>query len=388
MQVERALDSSLRSRAVAVISSSHSNGTIISLSAEALQEGLQRGLSVSIARKMSHSVQLLPCNRNLYEQMHSHLYREIARYSPLAEPSFPGQYYLDMTGMNRIYRTPQDAAMKLGRRLEEIALLHHQVGIAPNKLVSAIATEAVAEPLIRIKAGTEPQFLAPLPSGILPVTRNSPVARLLHFLFLREVSDIQEISSDRQTTVALFGEYSNKLSREAYGEDEGMVQPPSMKDHIIYQSIMEQDSNDVDLLRAAVGRLARQLAFQLRSRSIVASKLSLEIHYSDGFQRRRQGTLNRNDDAYVAASTLNLYEKANDRRNRVRSLLIDAEKFKPLARQMDIFDVSSAMESNLSVSLDKLRKRYGVGIIQSGAEYWAECQSRNVPQLPPFRPSV
>ena len=49
LQAERAIDPTLKTRAVAIISSSDSNGTIISLSHEAEQEGLYKGMKVSIA---------------------------------------------------------------------------------------------------------------------------------------------------------------------------------------------------------------------------------------------------------------------------------------------------------------------------------------------------
>ena len=59
LQAERAIDPTLKTRAVAIISSSDSNGTIISLSHEAEQEGLYKGMKVSIAKKKKNAVQFL-----------------------------------------------------------------------------------------------------------------------------------------------------------------------------------------------------------------------------------------------------------------------------------------------------------------------------------------
>ena len=53
------LDAALKSRAVAIISAHYTNGTIVALSSEARQEGLCKGMKVSLARKMSHSTRLL-----------------------------------------------------------------------------------------------------------------------------------------------------------------------------------------------------------------------------------------------------------------------------------------------------------------------------------------
>jgi len=51
LNAERLLDPGLRTRAIAIISSHHPNGTIISLSDEAIRDGLYAGMKVSLARK-------------------------------------------------------------------------------------------------------------------------------------------------------------------------------------------------------------------------------------------------------------------------------------------------------------------------------------------------
>ena len=73
LQAERAIDPTLKTRAIAIISSSDSNGTIISLSHEAEQEGLYKGMKVSIAKKKKSAVQFLPYNRPLYPVSYTHL---------------------------------------------------------------------------------------------------------------------------------------------------------------------------------------------------------------------------------------------------------------------------------------------------------------------------
>jgi len=79
LQAERMLDAALKSRAVAIISAHNANGTIVAISPEAGQEGLCKGMKVSLARKMSHSTRLLPYNRSLYSRMHNYLYQTVGR---------------------------------------------------------------------------------------------------------------------------------------------------------------------------------------------------------------------------------------------------------------------------------------------------------------------
>ena len=66
LQAERIIDSSIKNRPVAILSSHSPNGTIISLSPEAEEEGLLKGMNLSTIRKVNHGVRLLPYNKSLY----------------------------------------------------------------------------------------------------------------------------------------------------------------------------------------------------------------------------------------------------------------------------------------------------------------------------------
>ncbi len=65
LQAERTIDPSLRTRPIAIISSTGATGTIVVLSSEAEQEGLYRGMNVSLAKKKKYGVQFLPYNHFL-----------------------------------------------------------------------------------------------------------------------------------------------------------------------------------------------------------------------------------------------------------------------------------------------------------------------------------
>ena len=49
LQAERQLDASLCTRPIAIISSHHQNGTVVSVSKEGEEEGLHTGMKVSLA---------------------------------------------------------------------------------------------------------------------------------------------------------------------------------------------------------------------------------------------------------------------------------------------------------------------------------------------------
>ena len=367
LQAERMLDASLKSRAVAIISAHNANGTIVAISPEAGQEGLCKGMKVSLARKMSHSTRLLPYNRSLYSRMHNYLYQTVARFSPLVEPAVFGQFYMDMTGMNGIYKNDLRAGDMISKRINEVVRLENHIGISSNKLLSRISTSVVPERIYKIDSGEESHFLAPLHSRLLPTSAQPSVERMLRFLFLRQVQDVQFVMLQESAAQAIFSRYYKPLAMEAKGMDTSAVQPLRKQDHIIEQTILPEDTNDEEKLCAIVGQMAGQVGFKLRRRSEIARHMNLEIHYTDGYRSERAGSLKINDEASVVRDCLELFFRANIRRNRIRTIIIDASKFQTVACQLDLFSPTETQHRVLAEALDHIRRKHGFTIIKTAA---------------------
>lgn len=359
LQAERILDPALRTRPIAIISSNRQDGTIVALSNEAKQEGIFRGMNVSLVRKMSTATLLLPYNSALYARLNGYVYSTVTGFTPVVEPAAYGQYFLDMSGMERVWGDARRTGCDITRQVHDKTNLSGVVGISPNKLVSSISTAVVPERIHQVIAGDEPNFLAPLPTPVLPTSHERTVKRILDFLFLEQVRQIQQVA-DRPTEAAtLFGNYTRKLTSEARGQDSSLVQPPALKEHILEQTVLPADTNDIDLLLAVVRNLAEQVAFKLRRRGQVARRIAVEIHYTDGLKNNRVSRLNANDDATVATTCFRLFDQANYRRNRIRTVLIDASDLRYHANQLDLFAGGDPRDKILSGALDKVRRKYG-----------------------------
>ena len=367
LQAERMLDATLKSRAVAIISAHNANGTIVSISPEAGQEGLYKGMKVSLVRKMSRSTRLLPYNRSLYSRMHNYLYETVAKFSPLVEPAVYGQFYMDMTGMNGIYKNDLRTGDLISRRIDEAVHLENHIGISSNKLVSRISTSVVPERIYKIDSGEESRFLAPLHSRLLPTSAQPSVERMLRFLFLRQVQDVQSVMEQESAAQAIFSRYYKPLAMEAQGLDTSAVQPPRKQDHIIEQTILPEDSNDEEKLCAIVRQIAGQVGFKLRRRSEIARHVSLEIHYTDGYRSERTGKFTANDEASVVRDCLEIFFRANFRRNRIRTIILDASKFQTVACQLDLFSPTETQHRILTEALDHIRRKHGFAIIKTAA---------------------
>jgi DNA polymerase-4 len=369
------LDASLRTRPIAIISSHHPDGTIITLSREAREEGLYRGMRVSLARKMTHSVLLLPHNHTLYSRINRYVYQNLSTFTPLVETSGFGQFYLDMSGMDYLYPSIKQAGTLITRTVEDKTNLAGTVGISTNKLVSRISTTVVPETVFQVFPGEEVRFLAPLETPVLPSVHEPQVKKIIRFLFLDQIQHIQVLTDEPAQARVLFGQHSRRLARESHGQDTAAVQPPHYQDHLVEQIVLPCDTNDVDDLLVTVRSLGEQLAYTLRQRRQIARRLRLEIHYTDGFRRTHTGSVCANDDATVLRVCEHLFERANNRRNRIRTILLDAWDFRAYAHQLDLFQPPDPKTLRLSHSLDRVRDRFGLSSLMSAAA----LNLRNVP---------
>jgi len=365
LQAERTMDPSLRTRPVAIISSHHQDGTIVSTSHEARSEGLLPGMKVSLARKMNHSALLLPYNRSLYARLNSYIFSTVSSYAPVVEPAGFGQFYMDLTGMDTVYSSFINMGEKLTKQIHAQASVSGSLAISINKLVSRIATSVVPDPVYEIHRGAEAQFLSPLDTPVLPTAHQAPVKKIIRFLYLEHVRQVQSIVQYPDEARVLFGPFTRSLSQEAQGRDTSVVKPPTLQDHLLEQVVLPDDTNDENLLRAIVSSLAEQVGFKLRQRGQIARQVKLEIHYTDGFQSARSGAFDANDDMSLSAVCHRLFSQANYRRNRVRAVLIDATHFRQHADQANLFVTPDAKRMALSKALDRIRKKHGFSLIQS-----------------------
>ena len=371
LQAERIMDPTLKTRPVAIISSPHPNGIIISLSPEAAEEGLFHGMKVSVVRKMSHGVLLLPYNQSLYARVNRYVYQSVSMFTPTVEPEGFNGFYLDMNGMRAIRGHVQNTGLSIIQRIQEQTSLSGMVGISVNKLVSRIVTSVIPDTIHEVQGGQEVQFLSPLKPPVLPTVKEKPVHRLLRFLCVEQVSHIQSMADKSNEFRTFFGTYAVQLSREAKGKDSSIVRPFQLRDHILEQTVLPEDTNDENILHAVVKGLAEQVAFKLRKRRQVANKVRLELHYTDGHQRDRMGRIIGIDDISVIAVCRKLFDKANGRRNRVRTILIDVSEFRPYIDQTNLFMTKESRNMTVSKAVEKVRLKHGVRSLQTADVFQA-----------------
>ncbi len=366
VSVERVVNAQLRNRPVIVAYPEMDRSVVLSLSLEARQAGIYRGMLLRQALRQCRQVTVIPPNEPLYSRAMVAILKIMSRFTPLIEPATYGRAYLDMTGTSRLFGLPQDVAFKIQRAICSTVYLPTSLGIASNKLVSKIASAVIAPGGIeQVPHGTEQTFMAPLKVFHLPAI-DQPVKKQLLELNIQFIGEIAELSLSHLTLV--FGRTGWKLFQAARGIDYTPVFPPQQFPNIYEQQTLAEDTNDIFLLRAALYRLIEKVGSQLRQSCQTARRVIVEIYYADHREAAGQTRLPiaTNLDRELFFTVDQLLKKILTRRIRVRKLAVRYFDLRPVTGQLSLFDKpkSGNTNKNLNRAMDKIRQRFGENAVK------------------------
>jgi DNA polymerase-4/DNA polymerase V len=258
--VEQSLDYTLRGKPVMTGSE---RGVITSLSVEAKQCGLRRGMSLREIRAICPEAFFVPSNYTAYSIYARRMYRIVRRFTPLVHEYSIDECFADITGLDeRSGISYQTLALRIKGALESHLGITFGVGLAPNKLLAKIASKHrkpagfTAIPLPDI-----PRFLAELPIGkVWGIGSSMSVA--LGKLGIRTALDFRDMSIDRLAESGLVKPY-----RQMWYELQG---------HCIHGISGEADADD------SIGSIMKTRTFSppSRSRAFVISQLSKNIEHA------------------------------------------------------------------------------------------------------------
>jgi DNA polymerase-4 len=366
---------SLRHRPVALAPIHTPRALVREVSHEAIADGVQPGMSVELARRLCPSLRLVPPDSSLTQAAHHELQQTILHFAPAWESIRPGSLFLDLTGTNRLFGHPIETAARLERELTAKWGWHSIIGLAGNKLVSQLAATQPGQPpqMRSIYAGSEQQFLAPLPATLLPGLHRlqaSHILRRLDDLNLRTLGSIADVSPVQLESV--FGAAGMLLHNWALGIDPSPVRP-RIEQPVIEQSItLDPDEIDDQLILGRLYRLIERVCATLRQQRRVCRRLSLAVRHSDHAEQRAQQILPHGTywEADLQPVLAQLLVRCFRRRVRLQRVTLRVDRLEPPAEQLLLFDESAALAKpashRLSLALDAIRTKFGDGAVSWG----------------------
>lgn len=380
---ERLLDSRLNGKPV-LIGGTSDRGVVASCSYEARKFGVHSAMPMRMAKQLCPEAIILRGNSGIYTKFSQNVTEVIKESVPLYEKTSIDEFYIDLTGMDKFFGCHK-LASELRQRIIKETGLPISFGLSLNKTVSKIATgEAKPNNEIRILAGTEKPFLAPLSVKKIPMVGNVTYKALCD-LGVKRIKTVQDMPMELMHKV--LGKNGLSIWKKANGIDNSPVIQYHERKSISTERTFGQDTTNIHELKGLVIAMAENLAYQLRRGNKLTACVTFKIRYSDFQTYTQQKRIPYSAmDHNIIPVVLDLFTKLYNRRLLVRLIGVRFSHLVEGGHQINLFK-DNETQLNLAQAIDKMRERYGDRAVISAAGMEAKTISRWNPftgQPPPL----
>ncbi len=360
--VEQILHPEWRGRPVLV-----GRGVVASASYEAKARGVSTAMSFARALRLCPDAVVAAGKYENYAEFGRRLKRLLTDFTPAVEMASLDDFYLDMTGTDRLFPRFRRTLAELQRRVSRDLGLTVSLGAAVNKTTASIASR-LHRPrgFVLVPPGAEAEFLAALPIEKLPGVGHSHHRTLAE----RGVSTIGELRRlPLELLTATFGEaIGRQLHERARGLDPRPVETARVPRSISRETTIEKGSIDTEFLDALLEYLAERIGATLRAQQLQAGTLLLRLRYTDELDAHRSAPLEpaTNDSKALAAAAGALLGALFNRRVAVRWMGLTVTRLVPESLQNHLFDRQANRRWYLNRSLDRMRERFGWNCLYFG----------------------
>jgi DNA polymerase-4 len=371
--VEENNNPSLRGKPFAVGGRPDQRGVVASCSYAARKFGVHSAMPMARAMKLCPELIIVSGRHGEYGKISKQVMNYLGTLTPLIEQVSIDEAFLDLTDLPE---NSEILAKSIQKYILEQYHLPCSIGVATNKLVAKIATDAgkaanrtnhSPQAITIVPPGEEPEFLAPLPTqalwGIGPKT-----AERLKDLGIQTIGDIRRLS--KNDLVRHLGKFGEELERRALGIDNSPIHLSHEIKSVSNETTFAKDISDQQTLYETLHWLSESVGRRLRKHNLRGSTVKLKLRWENFTTLTRQETLSNptNDDGEIYRSVKNLFNKTWKNDKPVRLLGVGVSQFSKPVRQLGLWDIPKQQDENLMKAVDQLRERYGHQTIFRGSD--------------------
>lgn len=359
-------------------------GVVTSASYEARAYGVHSAMPMARAIRLCPRATVVPVPWEACAEKSERIREVLERFTPAVERASSDEFYLDLTGTEKLYQGEAlaDTAQRIRVAVLEATALSVSIGGGTSKLIAKLAAGA-AKPgpgrggagVFVVAPGGEGEFLRRFALADLPGVGPRFQERLAR-LGLRTVEEV--LRRDRRWLVAQLGEREGEwLDERVRGIDGAEVEtrrePKSISRDETFPVDLERDQDLDAQLRVLVDRATSDL----REGGLVARTVTVKLRDADFTTRQASRTLPEpvlSDRAvYIVAREL-LAKLRAARRTPARLLGVALAQLLPQdgAVQLALLspDAGESVETErdrvIARTIDELRERFGPGVVARG----------------------
>jgi DNA polymerase-4 len=265
-------------------------GVVASCSYEARAYGVHSAMPSAQARRLCPHAVFLAGRFDRYREVSQQIHEIFTEFTPAIEPIALDEAFLDVRGAQRLFGAPAAIAWSIRGRIDGELGLSASVGVAPNKVLAKLASEA-AKPraslqgvipgrgVVVVEEGQELAFLHPHPIealwGVGPVT-----AERLRRLGVSTVGQLAAVPVEVLER-AVGKAHGSQLHDLAQGRDDRAVEVDREVKSVSHEETYATDRFTHDELHSEVIRMADAVASRLRAAGLAGRTVTVKVRFGD-----------------------------------------------------------------------------------------------------------
>jgi DNA polymerase-4 len=366
--IEQLDDPSLRGRPL-LIGPPSARGVVLTASYEARPFGVGSAMPMARARKLCPQALVVPPRFERYQEVSATIMRLFGDFSPVVEPLSLDEAFLDMTGSERLFGSPEQIGAKLKRAVREATGgLTASVGISATKYVAKVASGyAKPDGLTIVPRAEAAAWLAPQPVSNLWGAGPKTTARL-EALGLRTIGAIAELDVARlEGELGALGRRFRDLAR---GLDPRHVAGERAAHGLSSERTLESDVSTRTAIEAYLRGAAETVARRLRRRGERANGVRIKLKSANFQIVTRQRVLAKPTDvaAELYAAGVSLLDSIELGRP-FRLVGLGAYDLDAPPNQSQLaLSIVDGRARRLETTIDGVKERFGSGAVQRASE--------------------
>lgn len=346
-------------------------GVVATCSYEARRFGIRSAMPISEAyRRCPNAIFVRPDMRR-YRHASRLVMAALGEISPLVEQVSVDEAYLDISGLERLFGSPEAIARLTKRKVFEAVGLSCSVGIGVNRLIAKLASDYRKPDGVTIVSPEQTQaFLDPLPVACLRGVGKQTL-KMVKRLGIASVAQLRGYSLERLQ--AHFGErVGQHLYQQARGIAADQLVTHSRRQSISKETTFNEDVGDQQLLKNCLRRLASEVGYGARREGFRGRVVTFKVRLA-GFEthtRQRKLKAAVNTDVQIFRTAWSLYEESGFMHRPVRLIglgITDWEsEDEPLTGDLFAQQEGGEKERRLYATLDEIADKFGAGKLSLG----------------------
>jgi len=348
-----------------IIGGQSGRGVVSTASYEARKYGITSAMPMVEAHRRCPMGIFLPPNMTKYAHVSDQIRQIFDFFSPTVEPLSMDEAFLDVTGMEYLYPDITTIARQIKDRIKRELNLTASAGVATNKFLAKLASDLEKpDGLVVIRPGEEIDLLAPMSVKKLWGV-GTATARILKNLTIETIEDLRH--TDLKLLEHHLGTCSLELYNLAWGRDDRPVLPDREAKSIGNETTFTIDLWSKDEIRGVILALAGKVGWRLRKAGLWGRTITVKVRFSSFRTITRSVTL-------PSALSLDetIFQTAWDMIRKiplhegVRLLGVTVSKLGQGNVQLSLFDEIDERQEKVAAVMDKLKDKFGEGIITRG----------------------